>query len=217
MLKNLFTSKITRKKLDSLISAYQSDKKTLEIGSWGNPRYGRFFSNKTGIDVRAGAGVDVVASVYSIPFKDAAFDIVLCISVLEHLEEPAKAIEEMKRVLKPGGKIIVSVPFMYPIHESPGDYWRFTKFGLKSLFKDWETEKIIAETNTQEAFAVLFQRLVFQTKMRMDKLSKGFFLALAYGIEKMPNITKKVFGDIKKSTVEPEAFTSAFFGVFRKI
>ena len=107
---------------------------------------------------------------------------------------------------------------MYPIHESPNDYWRFTKFGLKKLFSDgWQVEKMTAETDTQELFAVLLQRVVFQTRLKFDKLLKALLLLTAYLLEKIPNMIKGVFGDIKKDTVESEAFTSAFFAVFKKL
>ena len=143
---------------------------------------------------------------------------VLCLSVLEHLEEPARAVKEMHRVLKPEGKILVSVPFMFPIHDAPGDYWRFTKFGLKYLFSNgWEIEKLCAETNTQETFAVLFQRLAYQTKMRFNKIAKLKIFILAKVFQKMPNFVTKVFGDIRKKVEEPEAFASAFFMVAKRL
>lgn len=211
------TSKISRENLDYLISPYSSDGNVLEVGAHGSPSYGRFFKNKVGIDIKSGPGVNVVGSVYELPFQDGTFDMVLCMSILEHLEEPSKAIREMRRVLKPGGRILVSVPFMFPIHDTPSDYWRFTKFGLKYLFRDgWEIEKLCAETTTQETFAVLFQRLAYQTKMRFNKISKLKILVLAKIFQKMPNFVTKVFGDIRKKIEEPEAFASAFFLVATK-
>lgn len=211
MLKFL-TTKISRKKSDDVVARYSSEKRTLEIGSYGCPSYGRFFPNKVGIDIKNGSGVDIVASVYDIPFKDGEFDIVLCMSVLEHLEIPSRAISEMKRVLKPGGRVIVSVPFLFPIHDAPGDYWRFTKFGLESLFKDgWKIEKIIAETTLQESLAVLLQRIVYQGRFKFDKFLKLMLLSFAQILNRIPNMTVDTFGGIKKDVVEKDAFASAFF------
>ncbi len=211
-------SKITRFNLDKLVSEYQTSERVLEIGSRGKPSYGRYFPNRVGIDIREGDGVDVVASVYELPFKNAEFDMVLCISVLEHLEYPSRAIKEMERVLRVGGRIIVSVPFMFPIHDSPDDYWRFTKFGLKKLFsKGWKIEKIVAETGSQELFAVLLQRFAYQTKLKMNKIMKIFIFTAARLIQKCPNMVKTVFGDITKKTTEPDAFTSGFFMVAKRI
>lgn len=204
--------------MDKLISAYATEAKTLEVGSWGSPEYGKYFPNKTGIDIREGKGVDLVADVYNLPFGNGEFDLVLCVAIIEHLENPQRAIDEMRRVLKPGGKIVVSVPFMFPIHDSPRDYWRFTKYGLSKIFENgWETEKLAAETNTQEFFAVVIQRLAYQSKLKFNKVSKFFLLLIAKLVEKMPNFINKVYGDITKSSEEPEAFTSSFFLVARKI
>lgn len=216
-MRKFLTSKVTRNRLDKIISKYQTTEKTLEVGSFGSPDYTKYFPNRIGVDVRGGKGVDIIASAYKLPFNDEEFNLVLCISVLEHLEDPHSAIKEMRRVLKINGRIIVSVPFMFPIHEAPNDYWRFTKFGLKKLFSDgWEIENIMAETNTQETFAVLLQRLGYQTKMKFNGILKFWIFLIARLVEKSPNFIKKVFGDISKKSEEPEAFTSGFFLVAKK-
>jgi SAM-dependent methyltransferase len=210
-------SKISRRKLDGLVSRYASTEKTLEVGAFGSPSYGQFFSHKVGIDIRPGPGVDVVGSVYELPFQDGEFQTVLCLSVLEHLEDPKKAIQEMRRVLKPGGRILISVPFMFPIHDAPGDYWRFTKFGLKLLFKEgWEIEELKAETSVGETYAVLFQRLAYQTKLSMNKVSKAILFILASVLSNGPSLVRGVYGGIQKKVAEPEAFASAFFMAARK-
>ncbi len=71
-------------------------------------------------------GVDVVADATHLPFIDASIDMVISVSLLEHISEPEKAIAEMVRVLKPGGYFYCAVPFMYPFHSAPSDYSRFT-------------------------------------------------------------------------------------------
>lgn len=212
-----FTSKISRQKLDEKVSKYKSDLKTLEIGSYGQPSNASFFINRIGLDIRSGKGVDVIGSVYELPFPDNSFDFVLCMGILEHLEYPHAAIPEMHRVLKPGGRIIVSVPFLFPIHDAPNDFWRFTKYGLKVLFKDWEIEELTAETNFNETFATLFQRVGYQTKFYLNTIVKSIIFILANIIAKLPNMTRVVYGGIDKKVEEPEAFTSAFFLVARKV
>lgn len=210
------TTKISRKKLDEQVSKYGGNSKTLEVGAYGKPSYSRFFTNKVGLDVREGPGVDVVGSVYELPFEDHSFETVLCMVVMEHLEYPDKAIAEMKRVLKPGGKIIISVPFLFPIHDSPGDYWRFTKYGLQVLFRDWDIEKLIAETNINETFAVLLQRVGYQSKFRFNAIAKVLIFSLAWLLTQLPVLPKQVYGDIGKTVEEPEAFASSFFLVAQK-
>jgi SAM-dependent methyltransferase len=60
-----------------------------------------------------------------------SFDTVLLSDVLEHISEPANLIGEIARILKPGGRLILNVPFMYPVHEGPHDYYRYTRFALE--------------------------------------------------------------------------------------
>jgi len=211
-----FLSKIARRKLNEKVASHASSEKTLEVGAYGRPSYGRYFPNRVGLDVRKGHGVDVIGSVYELPFGDKSFDIVLCMAVIEHLEDPKVAIAEIQRVLKPGGKILVSVPFLFPIHDSPNDFWRFTKYGLKVLFKDWDIEELCAETDFNETFAVLLQRVGYQTNFHMNKIMKVFIFALAAFIARMPKMVKKVYGGIDRKAEEPEAFASSFFLVARK-
>jgi len=209
-------AKISRDRLDKKVSKYVSDLKTLEVGAFGSPSYGKYFTNKIGLDIRPGPGVDVVGSVYELPFNDNEFDNVLLMVVIEHLEEPQKAILEIKRVLKPGGKILVSVPFMFPMHDTPNDFWRFTKYGLMYLFKDWEIVEVSAETSFNETFAVILQRVGYQTNFYVNKLMKVLVFTIAAIIAKMPKITKKIYGGIDKKREEPEAFASSYFLVAKK-
>lgn len=212
------TKKISRELSDEAIEPYASDGWTLEVGAYGRPSYGRFFPNRTGVDVREGSGVDRVASVYDLPFKDGEFENVLCMSVLEHLEEPRKAIKEMWRVLKPGGRIIVSVPFLFPIHDAPGDYWRFTKYGLQQLFsKGWNIIELKAEGDIQKSLAVLLQRVALQGRFRLDKLTKVKLFLFARILNWAPRWWRAIFGDIHKKQREDDAFASAFFVVAEKI
>lgn len=70
-----------------------------------------------------------------LPFPDGSFDTVLCTQVLEHVESPSELLAEMARVLRPGGRLIATVPFCYRIHDRR-DYWRFTAGGLEVLVTD---------------------------------------------------------------------------------
>lgn len=67
----------------------------------------------------------------ALPLPDAHFDTVLLTDVLEHLHDPARLLSEVARVLKAGGKLILGVPFLYPIHEAPHDYYRYTEYALR--------------------------------------------------------------------------------------
>lgn len=61
------------------------------------------------------------------------FDLVLCMYVLEHVFDVRSAVENMRRALKPGGRLVIAVPHLYPYHDEPIDFWRFTEYSLKQL------------------------------------------------------------------------------------
>lgn len=69
---------------------------------------------------------------------DAKYDIIICTEVLEHTLNPFSAIAEISRLLKPSGKLVVSVPFNFRIHGPLPDCWRFTEIGLRELLKDYK-------------------------------------------------------------------------------
>ena len=85
------------------------------------------------VDVAPAPGLDVLSMAAPLPFESASFDTVLCTSVLEHVHDAEAAVSEIARVLKPGGRIIITVPFLYPTHEAPYDFWRTTHLGLRSV------------------------------------------------------------------------------------
>ena len=72
------------------------------------------------------------------------FDFVICTEVLEHTLNPFNAVNEIYRVLKPGGAAFVSTPFNLRIHGPLPDCWRFTEYGLREMFKKFQIEKLNA-------------------------------------------------------------------------
>lgn len=76
-----------------------------------------------------GARPDVFADASELPFNSASMDAVVMLEVVEHLRSPGKALAECARVLKPRGCFIASMPFLYPMHDEPHDYQRYTTHG----------------------------------------------------------------------------------------
>lgn len=70
----------------------------------------------------------------TLPIEGQSADTVISLSVMEHLREPQIFLNEAYRILKPGGAMILQVPFMWWVHESPHDYFRYTRYGLEYLF-----------------------------------------------------------------------------------
>lgn len=78
-----------------------------------------------------GAHPDVFADASRLPFQDESIDTIVMLEVLEHLRQPREALLETARVLRRRGRVLLSMPFLYPIHDAPHDYQRYTAHGLK--------------------------------------------------------------------------------------
>ena len=114
----------------------------LDVGC-GTRRYELVFTETVdsyiGLDwpeIKDRALPDVVGDAMKIPFKSDSFDVVLATELMEHLPSPHTFLMEVKRVLREGGALILSVPFMEPIHEAPRDFYRFTPFSLRLLLEE---------------------------------------------------------------------------------
>ncbi len=107
---------------------------------------------------------DIVGDVHDLPLEDNSVDAIICIALLEHVEEPQKAVREMYRVLKPGGYIFIYVPFLYYYHPMPGyygDFYRFTYDGIKYLTRDFKEVEI---QNVRGAFETVMNLFPFFSK-----------------------------------------------------
>lgn len=92
-------------------------------------------SSYFGVDVSARSPVSVVGDIQNLPFAAESLDTVFCSQVLEHVPEPVTALAEFRRVLSPGGHVILSVPHISWLHNEPNDYFRFTLHGLRFLLE----------------------------------------------------------------------------------
>lgn len=88
-----------------------------------------------GMEVSTKKRPTVVGSVLQIPFAAGAFDSLLCLEVIEHVPEPARALAELHRVLKPGGHLYLTTPQMWYAHYEPHDFFRYTNHGLRHLLE----------------------------------------------------------------------------------
>ena len=134
-------------KLFHWMNQYACDKKVLNLGSGvGNFDYYLSKNIKTiNLDMDySKPNLDVIADAHFLPFKDKSFDIIYSIAVLEHVKKPWVVAEEMARILRPGGYVVLEVPFLNVIH-SNHDYFRFTDRGIRSLFDDDKFEAIFEQ------------------------------------------------------------------------
>jgi SAM-dependent methyltransferase len=107
-----------------LYEAYRSLVSSVMCVDWGQS-----FHSKRHLDLE----VDLTGP---LPIESGRFDTIVLSDVLEHIPNPANIWSEMARVLRPGGKIVMNVPFLYWIHEQPFDYHRYTEFALRRYARD---------------------------------------------------------------------------------
>ncbi len=93
-----------------------------------------------GVDMRPGPGVDCVANVEALPQADASVGTVIAMSTFEHVRRFWRGFEEIHRVLRPDGMLIVSCPFYFHIHAYPSDYWRFTPEALDVMLEPYPSK-----------------------------------------------------------------------------
>jgi SAM-dependent methyltransferase len=91
------------------------------------------------VDIEEGPGVDLVADAHDLHMvADGSVDCVTSVSVLEHVRNPQKVMQEIYRILKPGGVIYINVPFIFPFHADPYDFYRFSDKGIMILCEQFE-------------------------------------------------------------------------------
>lgn len=139
--------------------------KLLDVGCGSKPYFSLFkVEEYIGLDTNdsghnhANENVDVYFDGEIFPFEDNSFDSVLCNQVLEHVFKPNLLLSEMYRVLKPGGKCLLTVPFLWDEHEQPYDYARYSSFGLKYLFEK-NGFQVIRHQKINADFSVITQMI----------------------------------------------------------
>ena len=104
--------------------------------------------NMVKLDINPKApGVQVLADAHRLPFGDTTFDIVYSVAVLEHVQRPWLVADEIRRVLKPGGHVVLELPFLNVIH-AEHDYFRFTDRGIRALFDQNRFEPVLEQVGS---------------------------------------------------------------------
>lgn len=131
------------------------------------------------IDIDPEYNPDIVADVHNLPIPENTADGVICKSVLEHVKNPFQVVDEIYRILKPGGKCFVSVPFLHAYHGSGDagykDYWRFSEDAIKHIFGKFQNIEFCPEMGHFETMANL---LPYQNKFPIN-----IFVFLCRGLD----------------------------------
>jgi SAM-dependent methyltransferase len=120
------------------VSASDPEGIIVELGS-GNRRLAPHVVN---IDLFPFLNVDVTADITRLPLRDNSVDGLILDTVLEHVPEPPAVVDEVYRVLKPGGRVVCIAPFIFPYHDYPKHYYNFSRDGLEYLFRSFSRRSI---------------------------------------------------------------------------
>jgi len=122
------------------------------------PLFAPYAAAYVGVDPVENPHAELQGFVEHLPVADASSDIVLCIQVLEHCDDPARAVSELARATAPGGRVLASTHGVMTYHPSPADYWRWTHAGLEKLFRDgaeWSSVRVTPASGTTSCLGML--------------------------------------------------------------
>lgn len=162
--------------------------KVLDLGCGAKP-YENLFAHSDiyiGCDIEnsghdhTDSKVDCFFDGRTLPFANDQFDAVVSFEVFEHVFHLPELLGETYRVLKPGGELLISVPFLWPEHEAPHDYARYTSFGMKSLLEDAGFE--VVEIKKTGNFLLSCFQLVIAYVLRVTPSNKFVYVVQLFVI-----------------------------------
>jgi SAM-dependent methyltransferase len=159
--------------------------RVLDVGCGVKPYYPFFAETASayvGVDVPGNPAADLEGSVERLPVADASFDVVLCTQVLEHCDDPAQAVRELRRVVAPGGRVLASTHGVQVYHPAPHDLWRWTHEGLERLFRgnaEWSRLDVRPAAGTAACLGMLLGMYVSTASERAHLAPVGRALVAA--------------------------------------
>ncbi|MDP2620660.1 MAG: methyltransferase domain-containing protein [Hyphomicrobiales bacterium] len=156
---------MTTKNLVRLCREYATEEPTLVIHS-EDVDYKPFFPNGFAVTKRKDVPADMHVDLYYLDLSKIeaeSYNVVLCTGLLEHIPDPERLIADMHRILKPGGRLIISASAVFSFHECPDNFFHFTPYGFKLLFRDWSHFQMLRGASQPfETIGILIQRIHLQ-------------------------------------------------------
>ncbi|MBL8132716.1 MAG: methyltransferase domain-containing protein [Anaerolineae bacterium] len=206
----------------------------LDVGCSSKP-YRPFFATDAhiGIDwpqtIHQNTQIDVFSDASQLPFRDQAFDTILCTEVLEHLRTPQQALNEMARVSMPGSYLILSVPFTFRLHETPHDYFRYSPFALRFLLEEagYEVVELHTRGGTMTVWCDILFRAVGSSLSRLFRatglrggalraLQAVFIIAPQWGVANLVFALHKRLPGLARQLDPSDQYTLGYVVIARK-
>jgi SAM-dependent methyltransferase len=180
------------------LSQIELSGRVLDLGGDKKSGYLDLFKGQfeaTTVNLNEGAQPDIIHDLEKpLPVADASYDHVLLINVLEHIFDYRALLSEAKRVTRPGGSIVIVVPFLFPVHPSPEDYHRFTASALRKECKAAGLKVISMEALGHGVFSaryVLLDRLLPKLLRMLSFYSVRY---ITYGVDALFTSLAKALG-----------------------
>ncbi len=164
------------------------------------------FDNVVELEYTIFKHTNVVGDVHRLPFQDEVFEAVVCMNAFEHYREPDLAMEEIRRVLRPGGRLFMHTAFLQPLHESPHHYYNCTEFGLRQWLRNLNVDEIRVSDNFNPIYGLSWL---------LSEMDFGFAQA---GLMEAANVFRagKV-GEILSLWREPATRNSPIWSIFHQL
>ena len=134
-------------------------------------------------DIDADRKPDIVGDICTHDFGTQKFDCIIMSEVLEHVHAPHLAIETIYHALTENGRLILTTPFAFPLHDRPYDYFRYTKYGLAHLLQSFENVSIQARNSYFDAIDVLWVRL-WREEHQEARLAAYIIIPIVYYLKR---------------------------------
>lgn len=181
-----FSKRLSRHRIDDFLRRELRDVRgtVLDLGAGLRPFADLIPGQTIALDHRSRPDIDLIGDAHHLPFGDESVDAIVCTEVFEHLLDPAAAAREMVRILKPGGRLVLTTRFCFPLHDRPADFWRFTSYTLARLFAPLDPV-VLPQHTAYQTLLVLLVRLVMEPTRLNRLLSPPVlaFCALLWGLD----------------------------------
>jgi len=204
-------------------AALPSDAVILDIGA-GPGEFAAIFSGRQyfSIDIYPYAEVDLVCDITQVlPFAPASVDVVVLTNVLEHLPEAANFLKVVSGLLHPGGKVLVSVPFMLKIHQAPYDFARYTHYLLERMGRDAGLSLDLLDGYYDPTFLAgeSMRYIRFWTLPKLSRVMRLFVRTIMFGMDALIGLLGVLIGRgfTRSVTQENNPAPVGYHVIYRKI